>query len=189
MNTKKILSAFAVATALVLSACAGSQQPGTTVVSTPLDKLTIEKANLISAGVPAGVGEGIASKQQMAYTKADLMAGGDIANAIAAKARTSAKHYYEEAGTDTTEVSKLYNDQMASEIVNGAATIQMITEMTSDGKYKVTVLMAIKPDVFSAAMAEKLKASENEKIRARGEAGIKSSKEELDAYERAKAQN
>ena len=188
MNTKKILSAFAVATALVLSACAGNQ-PGTTVVNTPFDKLTIEKNNLISAGVPAGVGEGIASKQQMAYTKADMMARGDIVNAIAAKVRTDAKQYYEEAGTDTTEVARQYNDQMASEIVNGATTIQMITEMTSDGMYKVTVLTAIKPDVFSAAMEEKMKASENEKIRARGEAGIKASQAELDAYERAKAQN
>lgn len=188
MNTKKILSVVAVAMVLVLSACAGNQ-PGTTIVSTPLDKLTIEKANLINSGVSAGVGEGIASKQQMAYSKAELMARGDIANAVAAKVRTSAKQYYEDAGSDTTEIAKLYNDQMASEIVNGAATIQMITEMTSGGMYKVTVLMAIKPDVFSAAMEEKLKASENEKIRAKGDAGIKASQAELDAYERARAQN
>jgi|SRR5690554_103442 len=185
MKLKLILTAIA----LCLISCANKPADQGTVVSTQLDKMMLEKSNLVAKHVVAGIGEGIASKQQIALNKAEMAARADIAKTLTAKSQELSKQYYEEAGEEVTEHYEQVNRQIASEKISGATAIKMVTEVTPDKKYKVTVLMAMDPAIFDEIMSASLKAAESEKIRNRAAEGYRSAQEAFDAYDAAKNAN
>ncbi len=178
-----MLIAFVV---FLITACAASSPDGSKTVTTVLDQMMLEKAKLLEKHVVAGIGEGVATKQQMAYSKADMMARADIAKSLTAKAQERSKQFYEEAGEEEISHSMQVNEQLASEKISGASSIKMVSEITNDGKYKVTVLMALDPQIFDEFMSAQLKAAESEKVRARAAEGYKSAEAAFAAYDAAK---
>lgn len=188
---KKIITMLAVSMAMLLSACASSSLEGNKIVTTSLNKLTNLKDDYNNRGGVAGVGEGIASQEQMALSQAQMIARADIASVLSAKSQQLTKKWYEEVSDKESFESNSHQEQVnrdiISEQVSGALTIKMITEIQPDGRYKVAVLMVMSPDIFEK-FAEALKNSEavSEKIRNRADIGYKAAEEEFKQYEEFK---
>ena len=183
----KILAAFAV---IFLSACASSSPDGSKPVTTSnLSQLTMLKEEYNAAGGVSGVGEGIATKEQMAMSQAQMYARVDIATALGVKSQQLIKAWNEEIGNKDGLVSanahqEQVNKEIVSERINGATTVKMLTEIMPDGRYKVSVLIAMSPDML-AKFADALKNSEavSNAIRENAQKAYKSADEEFEKYE------
>lgn len=182
---KKILLPLSLLASLLIG-CAGSGSvPGTTAVQSNMNILMQEKRELESQDKQAllEVGEGVAGREQIALNKADMQARAAVARRMKARAQQLLKDFYEEAGEQKTEHHEEVTIQVTDEMVSGATVIKSLTEMTKDGSYKVTVLMAVNANVFEKMM-KALNASDEvaNKVRARAERGYAEAEAHFEAY-------
>lgn len=192
---KKIFAALAVTASVFFAACSSAPAPSPDgakpVGQSNLMMLTELKNNYVSAGGVAGVGEGVATKEQNALSQAQMYARADIASTLGAKSQQLVKAWHEEvSGGEAFEANdhmEQVNKDIVSEKVAGATTVKMMTEVLPDGRYKVAVLTAMSPEAL-AKFAEALRNSEavTEAIRAKADAAYQEADEVFDKYEEMK---
>ena len=186
---KKILLPLSLLASLLIG-CAGSGSvPGTTAVQTNLNILMQEKSEMLAQDKYAivEVGEGIASREQIALNKADMQARAAVARTMKLKSQELRKDFYEEVGEQETSHNEQVIEQVTSEMISGATVVKSLTEMTKDGSYKVTVLMVVNANVFEKMM-KALNASDEvaNKVRARVERGYAEAEDRFEAYDKNK---
>lgn len=189
---KKMLTMIAASAAIIFSGCAGSAAPAGQQANTNLMQLVTLKDEYVAAGGIADVGEGIATKEMTALSQAQMYARANIAGQMNVKSQQLQKAWNEEIGNKDGLVSadahqEQVNKEIISEQISGASTVKMITEIQPDGRYKVTVLMAMSPDNL-AKFAEALKNSEavSSAIRERVTSSYKAADDELKKYDEFK---
>ena len=163
---KLIVAALA---AFLMIGCSSTPQEKS---ASKLVEMQMLKKKYLKDHVPAGMGIGVSTDEQLAMEKADQNARVDLAKEIDAQTKALIKNFKEDVSDEIAEHFQSTSKTTVSQRLNGATLSEVKVETTADGKFKVYGVMTLDSDLVSEyikMLEQQEKKEEAEKIRAAAE--------------------
>ena len=165
---KLIVAALA---AFLMIGCSSTPQEKS---ASKLIEMQMLKKKYLKDHVPAGMGIGVSTDEQIAMEKADQNARVDLAKEIDVQMKALTKNFKEEVGGDIAEHFQSASKTVVNTHLNGATLTEVKVETSEDGQYKIYGIMTLNVDLVNEylkslqdteaaneAMKEKIRAAAN----------------------------
>ena len=166
---KKLLAA--IATALLLVGCGATPQQK---ASSAIVEMQLLKKTYLKQHVPAGMGIGVSSDEQIALEKADQNARVDLAKEIDAQTKALIKNFKEDVNDQVAEHFQSTSKTVVNTHMSGATLTDVKVETDENGHFKIYGIMTLDANLveelikslqaagtYDDAVANKIRAAAN----------------------------
>ena len=166
---KKLI--IALAAAFLMVGCSSTPQEKS---ANKLVEMQMLKKKYLKDHVPAGMGIGVSTDEQIAMEKADQNARVDLAKEIDAQTKALIKNFKEDVNDQVVEHFQSTSKTVVNTHMSGATLTDVQVETTEDGHFKIYGIMTLDADLvaelikslqaagqYDDAIANKIRAAAN----------------------------